>query len=1098
MRQKSSRLQISFFTLLIACSLSLPFALSFVTKVDAVDSRHSVEEGAPFPAPRVSVSESETALRTVTACDDPEGLINRAEQLRNKWERTSIEEAIRNYKAGQICWHGLRKLSEEAQAWGKIGDTYLILSDFTAARDSYAAALILRARLPDRGAEAAARADLAMVLILMWQTDESLREAEKALELSKAERDKPREAQALYTLGMYYYVNGHLERALDYQNKALPLAKETSQAELLAKVLLASGYIHNDLHNVLDALNCYNQALVQWRAVANPWGEARTLSSVGLAHALLGERQKALECLRPTLFSLRRIGDRLSEGAALNNIAYTYQTLGEYDTSLKYYLEALHVFEQARFTLGRILALEYCGDIYVTMGNESAALSSYQQAVALSRESKNRLMEADALTGVASLYLSQGQRERAHLIFQKALAEYQSEHHWRGQSATLNNLGYYYELSGDPTKAREHYNQALSFAQAAQDREGVAATFFNLARVESQSGQLERSREHIEECLSINEASRANVSGSDLRASYLASVHRHYEFLVDVLMRLHRRQPRAGFEILALQASEKARARSLLESLKEAHADIREGIDPTLLERERNLDEKLNAKADHHAQLVAGKQTEEAQVVAREIEALTIDYGEVEAQIRSKSSRFASLTQPQVLSLSEIQPRLLDDNTLLLEYMLGDERSYLWLVTRTEISSYELPGRAEIEKVATGLYRSLIANQQASSESFVRAQILLQTAHGQLTAELGALSKLLLAPIADKLKTKRLLIVADGALQYIPFQALAVSVAASSAEPRPLILDHEIIYEPSASTLALVLNESENRKPASGSVAILADPVFEVDDSRLKSANPSALVAAQQSPPGEITRAFRDVGVEGNEIPRLLSSRAEAEAIMAVVPWRTGFKAVDFDANRFTAMGSDLGQYRVVHFATHALLNNDHPELSGIVLSLVDQKGQRQDGFLRLHDIYNLKLPVDLVVLSACQTGLGKDVKGEGLIGLTRGFMYAGASGVVASLWKVDDEATAELMKHFYAGMFEQGLSPSAALREAQLALRQQKRWQEPYFWAGFVIQGQYAGNGRNSYQPTPAVKVAVLGFAALGLSLSVILVLWRRRRRNL
>lgn len=160
-------------------------------------------------------------------------------------------------------------------------------------------------------------------------------------------------------------------------------------------------------------------------------------------------------------------------------------------------------------------------------------------------------------------------------------------------------------------------------------------------------------------------------------------------------------------------------------------------------------------------------------------------------------------------------------------------------------------------------------------------------------------------------------------------------------------------------------------------------------------------------------------------------------------------------------MRPDLGDYRIVHFATHGFLNDEHPELSGIVLSLFDRNGQPQEGFLRLHDIYNLELPVDLVVLSACNTGLGKDVKGEGLIGLTRGFMYAGAASVVASLWKVDDEATADLMRYFYGFMLKDGLAPAAALRKAQLTMSQQKRWHSPYYWSGFIIQGQYTQNTR-------------------------------------
>jgi CHAT domain-containing protein len=191
-------------------------------------------------------------------------------------------------------------------------------------------------------------------------------------------------------------------------------------------------------------------------------------------------------------------------------------------------------------------------------------------------------------------------------------------------------------------------------------------------------------------------------------------------------------------------------------------------------------------------------------------------------------------------------------------------------------------------------------------------------------------------------------------------------------------------------------------------------------------------------------------------IPRLPSTRQEAEAIIAAAPAETSFKAVDFRASRATATNPDLGQYRIVHFATHGLLNSEHPELSGIILSMVNKKGQPQNGFLRLHDIYNLELPVGLVVLSACNSALGKEVRGEGLLGIVRGFMYAGAERVVASLWKVDDEATGELMKHFYREMLQEGRSPAAALREAQIMMWKQKQWHSPFYWAAFILQGEW------------------------------------------
>ena len=384
----------------------------------------------------------------------------------------------------------------------------------------------------------------------------------------------------------------------------------------------------------------------------------------------------------------------------------------------------------------------------------------------------------------------------------------------------------------------------------------------------------------------------------------------------------------------------------------------------------------------------------------------------------------------------------------------------------------------------------------------------MREANALISEEAARFGKLVLGPAFTRLGRKRLLIVPDGALQYIPFQALLVPVTAKgngdtaqsnarvgTEELVPLIVEHEIVNEPSASALALVLNETAQRKQGPNTIAVFANPVFGPDDPRVKSASSLEPHGAEHSQETRVREAFSDVGFgEGMRVPPLPASREEANAIIAVVPGGTGFKADGFEASRATIMRPELGQFRIVHFATHGFVDYQHPELSGLVLSLVDEKGKPQDGFLRMHDIYNLKLPVDLVVLSACNTALGKDVKGEGLIGLTRGFMYAGAGGVVASLWKVDDDATAELMTHFYEGMFKRGLTPAAALREAQLAMRSQKRWQAPYFWAAFVIQGQYNQHVNSGGGSTPGQWLVVLGILAGGSALVVFFLLRRRR----
>jgi CHAT domain-containing protein len=275
-----------------------------------------------------------------------------------------------------------------------------------------------------------------------------------------------------------------------------------------------------------------------------------------------------------------------------------------------------------------------------------------------------------------------------------------------------------------------------------------------------------------------------------------------------------------------------------------------------------------------------------------------------------------------------------------------------------------------------------------------------------------------------------------------------------TTDHRPLITDHEIVSLPSASTLAVLRREVKGRATAPKLVAVLADPVFDVSDVRLR--RPAKEPAGNDHP--RLARSVKETGLASGEwpLPRLLGTRREAAAIIALAPESKRRQAVDFEANREVVTGEEAGQYRILHFATHGLLNSRHPELSGIVLSLVDDQGRSRDGFLRLHEIYNLRLGADLVVLSACQSGLGKEVRGEGLVGLTRGFMYAGAPRVVTSLWQVDDKATSELMRRFYRHMLGRKLPAAAALRAAQVEMLGQRDWRSPYFWAAFTIQGEW------------------------------------------
>jgi CHAT domain-containing protein len=310
------------------------------------------------------------------------------------------------------------------------------------------------------------------------------------------------------------------------------------------------------------------------------------------------------------------------------------------------------------------------------------------------------------------------------------------------------------------------------------------------------------------------------------------------------------------------------------------------------------------------------------------------------------------------------------------------------------------------------------------------------------------LSDILLRPLAGRLHARRLLVVPDGALHYIPFAALPDPQAEAGADGTTpaLLLGHEVVSAPSASTLAVIRREAQGRRRPRHTLAVLADPVFSSQDPRLARA-----AAATPGSPAAGPR-LRGEGV----FARLPYAGAEAEAVLKLVPPGQSLRALGFDASRATALDPALGDYRILHFATHGILNSESPQLSGLVLSLFGRDGAPLDGFLGVPDVYSLDLSADLVVLSACQTALGKEIRGEGLAGLTRAFMYAGAVRVVASLWSIDDEATAELMSRFYQGLLGRGLTPAAALREAQISLGREKRWRSPYYWGPFILLGEW------------------------------------------
>lgn len=1023
-----------------------------------------------------------------------EHILVEAQKLRSEQRAESNRQAVGKFTEAAEFFRTINNWQDAAMALRSAGEISQILSETDRAFAFYREALTASRRAANRLEEGKTLNDIGYLRFIIGETDEAKKNCSAALRIAREVNDLKLEAQVLVNLGYCYYASGDLQTATTYQQKALEFLKSSDDRSSHSKALVALGYDYLNLGEPMKAMECQREAV----AIARDSGDLRaeSLALIALANleTKLGEKQAAMNLYNRAREMVKRIGDRSLEASVLGGLGYVSFSLSENEKALEYSKQAMTLFAATNDKWGLAEATLDVGRIYHVLGEEQQALDHSGRALEMFRTLSMPRLAAQALRDMGQVYETLGDTTRALRSYTIALQQSRAGQDQRDQAYTLNYLGRVYDNLGEAQKALKYFQQALSLNRVAADPAGESLTLYHIARSERRLGHFDESRLKLNAALAIIESLRTKVASQDARAAYFASTHQYYELLVDVLMQLHIRRPGHGFGVAAFDISEKARARSLLESLTEARADIRQGVEPALLEREQNLEQIINARAERRSQLIAAKSDSEAQAVARELDQLTNDYDQVKAQIKSTSPRYAALTQPQPLNLGEVQQQILNDDSLLLEYMLGDDRSYVWAVTQSEVFVYELPPRAQIEEAAQNFHQMLTARQPRAEETFEQRQARIKEADAHISEAAATFSQMVIGPVAGKLGTKRLLIVPDGVLQYIPFQALTVP-ASDGSQPIPLIVDHEIVNQPSASALALVLTDTSQRSPAPKSIAVFANPVFDRNDSRVKSKT------AQTKEAGDIVRiegTFRDIGFGEGQIPALPASREEAEAIIAVAPWGTGLKALGFDANRAAITKPELAEYRIVHFATHGFIDYQHPQLSGIVLSLVDQDGQPQEGFIRLHDIYNLRLSADLVVLSACNTGLGKDVKGEGLIGLTRGFMYAGAGGVAASLWKVDDDATAELMKHFYEGMFHRGLTPAAALREAQLGMWKQKRWHAPYYWAAFVLQGQYDQKEINNFQKSPAKLLLILAGTGAALLVIALLVLRQRRRRIL
>ena len=778
----------------------------------------------------------------------------------------------------------IQNQSAEAGALNNLGSVQRSLRRYDQATESYQKALTIYRTLTDRSSEAGTLSNLAIVNNLLNRNDEAIVFYRQALDIHQELKNRTGEGIVLNNLGQSYIRLRQYEKAIENLEPALVIAREVKRRTGEGNTLTGLGDAHSALGYPERSIGYYEQALAIHREVKSRGNEATTLVTLSDLHIKLGRYESAIQALGRALAIARDLKDRATESSVLSTLADAYLHLGRSADAIDHYNQALVLARSVKDRSGEGIILNSLGQVYNTLERNEEALEYLQQGIAIARELKRPTSQTHALASMGEIYSRMAQHDRALEVHAQALAIAREAKYRPGEGLALIRLGDTHRKLGQLEKANEYLQPALAVARALKDPEAETMTLIGLARVARERGELAQARSLAEETLTLIESVRSQMFGRESRAAYFAWAQAANELHVDILMRMHKATPSAGYDALALDSSERRRARGLLELLTEAGMDVRAGVDPKLVERERALERQLNTLAASRLLLQGRTQSPESLAsLERDITRLEQERESVEIEIRSTSPRYAAVAHPEPLATRDIQSDLLDNDTLLLEFLLGEERSYVWALSRGSLVSHELPKRIEVEAAVRNVL-DLVSKRGTG-----------------VTDASRRLSQMVLGPVANQLRGKRLAIVPDGALQYVPFAMLPSPVRSET----PLIVNHEIVTLPSASTLGIIRTELARRTPARDGIAVIADPVFSTADERMKTTAAAAYAGSPATIAGpENTRLLAHLagapGAKGAPtfIPRLPFTRQEADRILGVRPDATNLKAMDFTASK--------------------------------------------------------------------------------------------------------------------------------------------------------------------------------------------------------
>lgn len=795
--------------------------------------------------------------------------------------------------------------------------------------------------------------------------------ANRAFSLSQQEGNRAQQARATHLLALAAFHAGHTNQAIRLLKAVATRADEAGIRQMQTNALMRAGVLLLMSGRYADALFCFQQNLEFFRQQNDQAGEARTLAQIGAVFAETGDFTQAKAHLERALPLAQLAKDQETEAAVLRRLVAVEKGRGNYQEALRYGELAQAMTSKVSRAFVHADLLYHLATVYAALHQQTKATALFEQALAIIRPLKLPLPESLVLGSYAATQLKSGNAAAARAMARQAIEVLQrsggNKHLEASFHATL----------AEALRAMGHTNEALGSYRAA-----LAA---------------------------LEEARALSIPTEISRAGIVASRQQVFAGGISLLLSQSRNEEAFG-------VAESYHARAFLDVLAESGLESETKLTPAQQEREDQLFEQISSIQRELWQPDIPVE-QEAQLKARLAEAENALQA-YRLELRRADPRYASVKAPPPIGFNRTA-ELLEPETALVEFVLGEERSFAWVVQAGKLAVVNLPSRNQLEPLIASFNSTISAKVNSTKAAQAIAKLKTQS---------QPLYEKLFQPLERHLiGARKLIVVPDGALAYLPFETLA-------GNAKPFLMERfAISYAPSASALAALRNSTPNPNQPKGFIGF-GDPVYAKSDS-------------------ETASTGQERGFDFRQLPY---TRTEVNAIASLFPASERRVLLGAEADESTVKTAPLGEFRYVHFAAHAMVDEEYPARSAIILSApTDAKDKKEDGALQMAEVMQLKLNADLVTLSACRTGLGQMLHGEGIIGLTRAFLYAGADSVVVSLWNVNDIATASLMKSFYKHL-QKGLGKDEALRQAKLELLrgQQPAWRHPYFWASFVLVG--------------------------------------------